>query len=155
MTKKIVWLFLLPILFSTTVSSCKKKGCTDSAAKNYCDECEKDDGSCTYATASDYAGTWSVSSSCGSAYSMTITASGSNLTLSKLQNCFTVTATVSGNTLTIPTQTMTASTSTCGNPYTISGTGTLSGSSSNSLSISYSVKDISGITTNCTATCTK
>jgi hypothetical protein len=43
------------ILFTTTLfvvlvtlSSCGKKGCTDSNATNYCDECKKDDGSCTY-----------------------------------------------------------------------------------------------------------
>ena len=30
------------------LSSCGKKGCTDTSADNYCDECKKDDGSCIY-----------------------------------------------------------------------------------------------------------
>ena len=31
-----------------TFTSCGKKGCTDKDAENYCSECKKDDGSCTY-----------------------------------------------------------------------------------------------------------
>lgn len=31
-----------------TFTSCGKKGCTDKDAKNYCENCKKDDGSCTY-----------------------------------------------------------------------------------------------------------
>ena len=39
------------MLLGTTllVSSCKKKGCTDSNAENYDSKAKKDDGSCTYA----------------------------------------------------------------------------------------------------------
>ena len=29
-------------------TSCGKKGCIDKDAENFCDECKKDDGSCTY-----------------------------------------------------------------------------------------------------------
>lgn len=39
------------ILFSAAIiilPSCGKKGCTDAQAKNYCEKCKKDDGSCTY-----------------------------------------------------------------------------------------------------------
>lgn len=41
---------IMAALFVTlfTFSSCGKKGCTDSNASNYCDQCKKDDGSCTY-----------------------------------------------------------------------------------------------------------
>jgi len=35
---------------STTMLSCKKKGCTDSTADNYSSEAEKDDGTCEYTT---------------------------------------------------------------------------------------------------------
>ena len=31
-----------------TLTSCAKKGCTDSSATNFCEKCKKDDGSCTY-----------------------------------------------------------------------------------------------------------
>ncbi len=40
---------------SLTLTSCKKKGCTDSTANNYSSEAKKDDGSCTY-TAVSYKG---------------------------------------------------------------------------------------------------
>ena len=33
---------------TATVTSCKKKGCTDPTANNYSDKAKKDDGSCTY-----------------------------------------------------------------------------------------------------------
>ena len=33
---------------SLTLTSCKKKGCTDSTANNYSSEAKKDDGSCTF-----------------------------------------------------------------------------------------------------------
>lgn len=29
-------------------TGCKKEGCTDKDAVNFCDECKKDDGTCTY-----------------------------------------------------------------------------------------------------------
>ena len=32
------------------MTSCKKEGCTDSAASNYSEEAKDDDGSCTYST---------------------------------------------------------------------------------------------------------
>ena len=37
----------------TTISSCKKEGCTDPLAQNYSEEAKKDDGSCTYASEAD------------------------------------------------------------------------------------------------------
>lgn len=43
--KKIIGLLLLATI---TFSSCSKKGCVDVSAENYCDECKKDDGTCTY-----------------------------------------------------------------------------------------------------------
>jgi hypothetical protein len=110
------------------------------------------------AAASDYAGSWKVTETCPSSvtYTMTITASGSALTIKKLFNCFTVNATFSGNSFTIPTQTLSSSAvSTCGYPYTVSGSGTISGSSFTSLSFTYSVKDSGGSTSNCTSSATK
>ncbi len=55
------------ILYSITavtllliVPSCKKKGCTDSAATNYDEKAKKDDNSCIYASESTYTGTGSI-----------------------------------------------------------------------------------------------
>ena len=42
---KIIAIAFLAIL---SVTSCKKKGCTDPEAYNYSDEAKKDDGSCSY-----------------------------------------------------------------------------------------------------------
>ena len=42
---KVIAIALLAIV---SVTSCKKKGCTDPAAYNYSDEAKKDDGSCSY-----------------------------------------------------------------------------------------------------------
>ena len=38
----------------TSLSSCKKKGCTDPTATNYSDKAKKDDGTCEYASSSSY-----------------------------------------------------------------------------------------------------
>ncbi|MFH1005726.1 MAG: hypothetical protein V1781_09605 [Bacteroidota bacterium] len=126
-------IFVLVLLFSiASIISCKK----NEEKKNI----------------DNYVGSWSVTGNCGKPYTMTITASGSTLTLSKLQNCYTVTASVSGNNLTIATQTLDASTSSCGYPYTVSGSGIIDG---NTLQLTYTVKDISGTTSNCSSTATK
>ena len=129
-TKTIFVLVLFSVFF---VSSCKKS---------------KD------ASVNDYVGTWNVTDNYKKNYTMTITASGSTLTLSKLQDCFIVTASVSGNNLTIANQTLNSSTSSCGYPYTINGSGTISGSKFNTLQITYAVTDNSGqpVNNNCTAT---
>ncbi len=50
MRKSIVKLLLVLSLICLAFVSCKKKGCTDSAAKNYNSEAKKDDNSCTYYT---------------------------------------------------------------------------------------------------------
>ena len=42
------------ILLSITITSCKKKGCTDELATNYNSEAKKDDGTCVYDTAPTY-----------------------------------------------------------------------------------------------------
>jgi hypothetical protein len=36
------------LIVSLVFTSCSKEGCTDSNATNYCSDCKKDDGSCTY-----------------------------------------------------------------------------------------------------------
>ena len=35
-------------LVIATMSSCKKKGCTDSTASNFCTKCKADEGTCQY-----------------------------------------------------------------------------------------------------------
>ncbi|MBL4653035.1 MAG: hypothetical protein JKY53_09275 [Flavobacteriales bacterium] len=46
--KKIILGALMLTLATTSMTSCKKKGCIDSNADNYNTEAKKDDGSCTY-----------------------------------------------------------------------------------------------------------
>jgi len=77
--------FLVFFLGAFVISGCKKKGCTDSNAKNYCDECKKDDGSCVYITASDLLGNWTQSGNCGTS-AVNITGSGSSITFNNLFN---------------------------------------------------------------------
>ena len=45
-TKLLLFLFLAGVIL--TISSCGKKGCTDSTAQNYCETCKRSDQSCTY-----------------------------------------------------------------------------------------------------------
>jgi hypothetical protein len=123
-------IFILLFAISSVMITCKKK---ETAAS---------------VTGADYAGTWTVSSNCGN-YSMTVTASGDNVTLTNFHTGFTVTGTISGNSLTIPQQNRTSGS--MGGPYTFQGTGTKNG---NSLSITYTMKD-TGSTLNCSANCTK
>lgn len=46
---RVVWSLFIVAGSIFFVSSCEKKGCTDSLALNYSSEAEKDDGSCVYA----------------------------------------------------------------------------------------------------------
>ena len=41
-------LFLCLVISALTLTNCGKKGCTDSDGENFCSDCKKDDGSCTY-----------------------------------------------------------------------------------------------------------
>jgi len=45
--KKIIMLLLAGYMILLSACS-KKEGCTINSATNYCDDCEKDDGSCTF-----------------------------------------------------------------------------------------------------------
>ena len=46
--KKILFLASVVLISTTQLTSCKKKGCTDSTAVNYNEKAKKDDGSCLY-----------------------------------------------------------------------------------------------------------
>ncbi len=46
--KRKVLLVCLAIGSVLTLTNCGKKGCTDSSAENFCSDCKKDDGSCTF-----------------------------------------------------------------------------------------------------------
>jgi hypothetical protein len=59
-----ILLTLSAIAFTFSLTSCKKKGCTDELAINYFSENKKDDGSCSYSTTKmegKYAYTWNDS----------------------------------------------------------------------------------------------
>ncbi|MBI3501477.1 MAG: hypothetical protein HY063_06760 [Bacteroidetes bacterium] len=134
----------------TIIFSCKKKT----------DDTQNTTTTTPTASSSNWAGSWKTTDQCptSSTYTLTITASGSSLTLKGLfHGCFlSVSATASGNNFTIPSQTFNSSSqSICGYPYTVSGSGSISGSSLNALSFSFTVKDSSGNTTSCTSSSTK
>lgn len=141
-------IFVFATLF--IFSACKKK-----------DDNSDTDGSGggSSSTNASYAGNWNVSETCTSpwSYAMSIAAVGSNsVTITNFHKGtyatgFTINGTVSGNTLTIPNQSATSSSQS--GPYTFSGTGTLTPPSS--LSISYTMKDISGAPMSCSSNCTK
>ncbi len=132
MKKKFTGIFIIAIAVASIVTGCKKN-----------------DTSSTTATPADYAGTYNVTGNCGN-YSMTITASGSNLTLTHFHTEYTLSATVSGNTMTIPSQSHLSATG--AGPYIFAGSGTLSG---NTLTISYTMKDSGGASISCSPTATK
>ncbi len=48
MKKIILFIGLIIIWTIITFTSCERKGCADVNATNYCEKCNKDDGSCTY-----------------------------------------------------------------------------------------------------------
>lgn len=100
---------------------------------------------------SDFIGPWTVSSGGCGAYTMAVTAAGNTLTLTNFNTSFTITATASGTAMTILPQS--ASSASGEGPYIFQGSGTLSTPSQ--MSFSYSRKDTSGATTNCSATAAK
>lgn len=46
--KNKITLIFLSFLITSTLTDCRKKGCTDASANNYSEEAKKDDGSCDY-----------------------------------------------------------------------------------------------------------
>lgn len=48
MKKTNIKIFVVAFLALTSITSCKKKGCTDPEAYNYSEDAKKDDGSCSY-----------------------------------------------------------------------------------------------------------
>lgn len=66
---KITKIFLLTFLFGVlTMSSCQKKGCTDTSATNYSSDAQSDDGTCTYAPKITLIGDATVEVAVGSVY---------------------------------------------------------------------------------------
>ena len=116
LSSKMVMTFLVILsLTAITLSSCTKKSDSNDGAK--------------------FVGTWNGTGNCGSgssAGSLVISAGSNGTTVTTPGNvgsgtCYkavSYTMTASGNTLTIPTQNFT---DLCGNTYTISGSGALSG----------------------------
>ncbi|NBU92519.1 MAG: DUF5011 domain-containing protein [Flavobacteriia bacterium] len=65
--KKILFLVCVG-LAATTITSCKKKGCTDNGAVNFNNKAKKDDGSCLYKPIIKLNGQTSVTINVGSSY---------------------------------------------------------------------------------------
>ena len=65
--KKILFLVCVG-LAATTITSCKKKGCTDNGAVNFNSKAKKDDGSCLYKPIIKLNGQTSVTINVGSSY---------------------------------------------------------------------------------------
>ena len=76
---KIIAIAFLAIL---SVTSCKKKGCTDPEAYNYSDEAKKDDGSCSYEAPYTIPTTYSFTDASGNT---TVNYSGQTERLNQLQ----------------------------------------------------------------------
>lgn len=134
----------LALVFGT-VTSCNRKGCTESVAENYSSKAKKDDGSCTFAR-TKFIGSYSTNESCSSgndSYTLVLSESSTDKTKIVIYNLWdlsqSVTGTVSGSTVTF-NQT--------NQGINYSGTGTLSGST---LTINYSLSGSGGVD-NCTAT---
>ena len=132
------------------MTGCNKNGCTDPEAINYDSNAKDDDGSCDLPRDS-FLGSYSVQESCEDtgtdAYQFTISAASDNSTDVFISNFFNIGAVVSasidGNTLTIAMQSG-------GTSSSFSGTGSIAG---NTLTIQFSVNDVTNDT--CTATATK
>ena len=132
--KKTVQIICVALVTFITFSGCTKSSSTDDAAK--------------------FAGTWNGTNSCGGTTSLTLTRTN-NTTLTNTGTvgagsclkAITLNYTASGNTLTISSQTFTDN---CGNSYTISGSGSLSG---NTLTVTENASG--AITASCVLTGTK
>jgi len=147
---KVIGLASLLLFGLSTLQSCKKEGCTDSAANNYDEKADEDDGSCTY-DRDAFIGSFSSQEACNSgnfSYTMTIANSSTSKAAIILNNLGdfgqAVTGTVTGTSLTIASQTITVQ----GTAVTISGTGALNG---NTLTINYTAS-VAGVADSCTIT---
>ena len=137
MTKKITWMFVLLFGISSVLITCKKDETSDNVNST--------------PIQTDFIGPWTVSSGACGGYTMGVTAAGNTLTITNFHSTFTITATSSGTSMTIPLQTV--SSAAPGGPLTFQGSGSLSTPSD--MTFSYSRKDTSGATINCSATATK
>jgi hypothetical protein len=127
-------LFSLSIVLGT-VTSCNRKGCTDTIAENYSSKSKKDDGTCVYAT-EKFVGTYNVTRNCGGAtetFSMTVSKSSSNKTQIIISNFGNsgdnMTAAVSESGITFNQQL---------SGISVSGSGSISG---NNLTINYTASN--------------
>lgn len=136
MTKKITWMLVLLFGISSVFVTCKKN--------------ENEGTTASTPTQADWIGNWNVSGGCGT-YTMNSSLSGTTLTFKNFHSSFTVTATANGTNMTIPAQAQTSPSA--GGPYTFSGSGSLT--SPSNMTITYTVKDISGTPLNCSATATR
>lgn len=137
MTKNSLHVLALFIVIVGCMISCKKKE-------------ETPDAPAAAPTQADFAGTWNASSDCGN-YPLTVTASGSSLTLKNVNSSFTLSATASGTSMSIPKQ-LVYSRSGEG-PFSFQGSGSLK--TSTQLSFTFVEKDITGTPLNCSASATK
>lgn len=151
---KNIFLLLTFGLLLTTITSCKKEGCTDNNATNYNSDAKEDDESCTY-LGDQYVSKYDVSEDCEpfvqQDYEIEIllySADKSKISIYHLgnleeTNIIPIIADVNGNEITF-SKTL--------SPYTLEGSGTING---NNLTLTYTLSEEGLGSIECIAECTK